>query len=301
MRKTLMFTLIELLVVIAIIAILAAMLMPALERARESSMRAVCLNNMRQWHLGLEMFADAHDGYYPGIVESSWGAWGLSSYRRSGEEWMSPYSVPLPDYVTKEITLCPSSPEAPWDNTGQTGQSAQKDHRAEWQYYEDPELVTGLTDYIIRVGFGSAHTGIGDSYYEATAGGSWRGFHSGAMPSELRTSGFGFKYRRNQRSDSVSGFTDGPIHSKNILLMDRQLCGDKIAGGYNFIRANHTLGDGRVAEGSNILQRAGNARWMDLTGVWSRDNWSENYFGKQKYNDRPNFYVDDDIAQHLDW
>jgi len=47
-RERTAFTLIELLVVIAIIAILAALLMPALERARQSAQRAVCQNNMHQ-------------------------------------------------------------------------------------------------------------------------------------------------------------------------------------------------------------------------------------------------------------
>ena len=59
------FTLIELLVVIAIIAILAAMLMPALERARESAQVAACSSNFHQMQLGIQQFALNNDGAVP--------------------------------------------------------------------------------------------------------------------------------------------------------------------------------------------------------------------------------------------
>jgi prepilin-type N-terminal cleavage/methylation domain-containing protein/prepilin-type processing-associated H-X9-DG protein len=138
------FTLIELLVVIAIIAILAAMLLPALAKAKQQAYRAGCMSNVRQWGLALTMYLDDAKEIFPlakipngtpgapaGYDEDdpTWSA--LTAFRAAGQGNSVWYNV-LPSYAggqplwqyasdpanfvdSKTIFTCPTADALPSD------------------------------------------------------------------------------------------------------------------------------------------------------------------------------------------
>lgn len=98
------FTLIELLVVIAIIALLAALLLPSLASAKEKARRIKCLSNLKQVSLGLKLFGQERDGFYPWLLPvSEGGTYGPDA----GVNWRN-FLAASNELETPKILACPS-------------------------------------------------------------------------------------------------------------------------------------------------------------------------------------------------
>jgi prepilin-type N-terminal cleavage/methylation domain-containing protein/prepilin-type processing-associated H-X9-DG protein len=125
------FTLIELLVVIAIIGILAAILLPALARARESARRASCANNLKQWGLVFKMYGnESKGGLYPPLQL------GLIA---GGDVFAAAPAIlaVYPEYISDPaIWICPSDPGDTIDDL--------KDANGNWAITTDEDIAKNV-------------------------------------------------------------------------------------------------------------------------------------------------------------
>jgi prepilin-type N-terminal cleavage/methylation domain-containing protein/prepilin-type processing-associated H-X9-DG protein len=115
MKLSRAFTLIELLLVIAIIAILAAMLLPALSKAKETAKAATCKNNLRQWGLATQLYATDHQDYLPTDGSASGSSTAAGWYVDLPKQLSLPIYAEMPWRTNanidpgKSVWICPSN------------------------------------------------------------------------------------------------------------------------------------------------------------------------------------------------
>ncbi len=128
------FTLVELLVVIGIIAVLAALVMPALAAARERARRTQCISRLHQIDLAFRMYTNDHDNVYP------WGDAPVSTdpfyWFWMGRGWRGAIE-PYID-TRMEVLYCPSDDTAPekWESTS---------YGYSLSFYHSPEQIDSMT------------------------------------------------------------------------------------------------------------------------------------------------------------
>jgi prepilin-type N-terminal cleavage/methylation domain-containing protein/prepilin-type processing-associated H-X9-DG protein len=112
------FTLIELLVVIAIIAILAAMLLPALSAAKQRAWTSSCNSNLHQIGLAMRMFADENGEFFPESGGSIY--WNATDPGTQKQSWMQQIASYVGDINTNgaNVYSCPGNVQLPLDVQG---------------------------------------------------------------------------------------------------------------------------------------------------------------------------------------
>ncbi len=250
MSKRTGFTLVELLVVIAVIALLMAILLPALQRSKEQARRIICANNLKQINIGLNIFANDNGGQLP-LIETSYWPWDISY---STTDFIIKMNA---DKAMKSTFYCPAYPEKNCDMAlyWQFSQNLPCEEKSG----ETPEPTTNRDqEYRVAGYVFMTDTRTGRSYSPLASRGtpikSWLKNTGVKQPSitELAADAT-ISTTSNKNTASFDRITGGGVHSRCPYLFDR---------------TNH-LKSGEP-EGGNILFLDGHTQWRPFSDMQVR-------------------------------
>lgn len=239
------FTLIELLVVMSIIAVLAALLLPALGRSKAAAKRIHCLSNLRQMGIAAQIYVGDHANFYPIAYyfvtenEANYAyAWDLTTIAISGSPPQVIPGILWQGQGAKAVQQCPSyAGSANWTVDTSTGYNYNTSYIGHGQL---ESLTNSASASAIR--HPAATLLFGDGQYSAGANKFMRSpwFSPGDLSFRQRSSGTqGFRHEKR----SNAAFADGHAQSMRDCFKDNQNGAASVADGTGFLSPDNSLYD----------------------------------------------------------